>query len=154
MRQCKAHLLLFLQVPKMLPAPKERRAPLVLKVCKALRVFRVSKASKGLPGIQGNQGSQGVDGLISGVTRRTSISATDSNSIKTVVIECVSGEIMLSGGAEVVPGTGVSSNQARNLALTASFPSSGLAWTATAVEGDNANGIWSLNVNALSAPAS
>ena len=113
-----------------------------------------AKGLQGSRGLQGIQGPQGLDGLISGVTSRTSTSAVDSSSTKTGAIECVPGEIMLSGGAEVVPGTGVSSDQARNLALTASFPSSDLAWTATAAEGDNVNGIWSLNVYALCAPAS
>ena len=45
MRQCQTRLSLFLQVPKVLPAPKELRALLVLKACKGLGV---SKASKGL----------------------------------------------------------------------------------------------------------
>lgn len=60
MRQCQARLSLFLQVPKVLPAPKELRALLVLKACKGLGIFRVSKASKGLRAFRVSKAPKGL----------------------------------------------------------------------------------------------
>jgi hypothetical protein len=111
---------------------------------------------QGIPGVAGAKGDTGPQGAsgpagLSGYERVDVLSSYDSNTSKFIIATCPAGKHLLSGGAEIYPGSAYQIDSLK-VALTLSAPISGSEmWIARAVEMVPEDVAWTLEAYAICA---
>lgn len=101
------------------------------------------QGSQGPAGIQGPPGLRGLSGVL-GAHRVSIVSAFDSTDEKTVVASCPLGEVVIGGGASVLPPVAAVTASAPDVALT--------NWTARANEIAPTLVPWDVKADVICAP--